>query len=186
MRAWMSLSIGVGVTIVAAAMPYLYPDLPAAVWGSALVIGVAFTVLPLIILAFERWPRAFSWLMPSRPLHSADLMSAWDAIETYILPHCRPNDPDSQALSRAVSAFKTAAFDEKISVWGREDNSPDVALVDKWFWKSADMDIIDSMRDNGGIFETFNDRYAAKPVRPRRIVECVVDKRQILKSWPQR
>ena len=119
------------------------------------------------------------------PLRASDLIGAWTAIYEFIMPHCRPNDPDHEALTRAQDAFITAAFDEEINVWGRLEVSGEITKIDKWFWRNAQIDPIESMRDGDkAVFLTDAPLFSDRQTSISKYVECEVDKRQIERKWP--
>jgi hypothetical protein len=89
-----------------------------------------------------------------------------------------------------MDAFKTAAFDEDIDIWGREEGSATYLRIEKWFWRNAEMDIIESMREASiggacGVFEIGSDPYSPIGAKPRKFVGCVTDRRQVSQLWPK-
>jgi hypothetical protein len=196
LRPWLISSSVAGLGLIGAALP---ADLgpPALIAGAVLflLLPAAWAVAwvgPVARRAVLRWrPRA-----PATPdkLRSSDLIGAWEAVDQYVQPHCRPDDPDGDALIRAVAEFKRAAFDEDIDVWGREEGSAAYVRIEKWLWRNAEMDILESMREvendensnGGGVFQIGGDPYSPVGAKPRKFVDCVTDRRQGSKLWPKR
>jgi hypothetical protein len=196
LRPWIVSSSGAALGLIGQALPNVSAEFSLV----ALILGAALFLAPPVVWAVGRLGPAIRRAVPSwRPravmigkLRSSDLIGCWEAVEEYVQPHCRPDDPDGNATIRAVAAFKTAAFDEDIEVWGREEGTATYVRIEKWFWRNTEMDILESIREaennkngNGGVFQVGGDPYSPIGAEPRKFVGCVTDRRQVSKLWPK-
>ena len=93
----------------------------------------------------------------------------------------------------AVRAFERAALDGDIEIWGRQEASADYEQIDRRYWETAELDIIDCQNPNGtggktmakGIDGTRGADDILARQRFKTYIGLRVERKQIEALWPR-